>query len=163
MLHSEAHTAENVKCNPKQKVIFAKTHKTGGTSVQVRLLSRHICTTSQNILFRTGEEWGLLFVLPRGRRHHFFPLYTYFRTGMAQTYGSKVQNLKKRLSHGLLCPIFQQKFSMFASHSRWDGAEVRKLVPNAFSLTILRCCRNSKIEKSQIQWEICSVKSINNT
>ena len=32
MLHSEA---DNVKCEPKREVIFAKTHKTGGTSVQV--------------------------------------------------------------------------------------------------------------------------------
>ena len=63
----------------------------------------------------------------------------------------------------MVCSMFQGKFSMFASHSRWDGEEVRKLVPNAFSLTILRCCRNSKMEKSQIQGEICSVKSINNT
>ena len=37
-----------------------------------------------------------------------------------------------------VCSMFQEKFSMFASHSRWDGGEVRKLVPNAFSLTILR-------------------------
>ena len=38
VLHSEAHAAseaENVKCEPKREVIFAKTHKTGGTSVQV--------------------------------------------------------------------------------------------------------------------------------
>ena len=34
--------------------------------------------------------------------------------------------------------VFQEKFSMFASRSRWDGEEVRKLVPDAFSLTILR-------------------------
>ena len=34
--------------------------------------------------------------------------------------------------------MFQEKFSMFASHSRWDGGEVRKLVPNAFSLTTLQ-------------------------
>ena len=93
MLHSESHDAnrtENFKCQPKHKVIFAKTHKTGGTSVQVRLLFSDIHTTGQNILFRAGEEWGLLFVLPRGHRRHFFPLYTYFQTGMAQTYGSKV-------------------------------------------------------------------------
>ena len=93
VLHSEAHAAseaENVKCEPKREVIFAKTHKTGGTSVQVRLFFPDIRTTSQNILFRTGEKWSLLFVLPRGRRRHFFPLYTYFQTGMAQTYGSKV-------------------------------------------------------------------------
>ena len=85
-----ASEAENVKCEPKREVIFAKTHKTGGTSVQVRLFFPDIRTTSQNILFRTGEKWSLLFVLPRGRRRHFFPLYTYFQTGMAQTYGSKV-------------------------------------------------------------------------
>ena len=40
--------------------------------------------------------------------------------------------------HPPVCSMFQEKFSMFASHSRWDGGEVRKLVPNAFSLTILR-------------------------
>ena len=33
MLHSEVQ--ENIKCAPKHEVIFAKTHKTGGTSVQV--------------------------------------------------------------------------------------------------------------------------------
>ena len=90
---SEAHSAsraENAKYEQKREVIFAKTHKTGGTSVQVRVFFADICTTSQNILFRAGEEWSLLFVLPRGRRRHFFPLYTYFQTGMAQTYGSKV-------------------------------------------------------------------------
>ena len=95
VLRSEAHEAaraEKVKCEPKRRVIFAKTHKTGGTSMQVRLFFPDTRTTSQNILFRTGEERGLLFVLPRGRRRHFFPLYTYFQTGMAQTYGSKVTN-----------------------------------------------------------------------
>ena len=95
MLHSQVHDlyeAENVKCQPKREVIFAKTHKTGGTSVQVGICFPDIRTTGQNILFRAGEEWGLLFVLPRSRRRHFFPLYTYFQTGMAQTYGSKVQN-----------------------------------------------------------------------
>ena len=57
MLRSEAHTAvgaENVKCNPKQKVIFAKTHKTGGTSVQVRLLSRYLHNQSEYPI----QNWG---------------------------------------------------------------------------------------------------------
>ena len=58
ILHSEAHDLfgqENVKCKPKHKVIFAKTHKTGGTSVQVGIcFSRYLHDWSEYSL----QSWG---------------------------------------------------------------------------------------------------------
>ena len=47
----------------------------------------------------------MLFVLPRGRRRHFFPLYTHFQAGMAQSYGSKVW------THGLKYKVLSLSFS----------------------------------------------------
>ena len=46
---------ENVKCKPKHKVIFAKTHKTGGTSLQVGIcFSRYPHDWSEYSL----QSWG---------------------------------------------------------------------------------------------------------
>jgi len=94
------------RCEPRRRVVFAKTHKTGSTSVQ-------------NILHRAAEAAGLLVVLPRGRRH-LFPLARPFHPDMAEAYGGK------------------ERFEVFAAHSLWDGAMVARLVPAAFTLTILR-------------------------
>lgn len=49
---------DNKTCQPVKKIIFAKTHKTGSTTVQ-------------NILYRFGEENQLLFVLPKSGVHYF--------------------------------------------------------------------------------------------
>ena len=48
-------------CNPKRKIVFAKTHKTGSTTVQ-------------NIVLRYGYRNGLNFAFPSKNRHHFGPL-----------------------------------------------------------------------------------------
>ena len=49
---------DNRTCQPVKKIIFAKTHKTGSTTVQ-------------NILYRFGEENQLMFVLPKSGVHYF--------------------------------------------------------------------------------------------
>ena len=48
------------KCEPKKKIVFAKTHKTGSTSVQ-------------NIVLRYGYRNGLNFAFPSKNLHHFPP------------------------------------------------------------------------------------------
>ena len=84
--------------------------------------------TLQNILHRAAEAAGLLVVLPRGRRH-LFPLARPFQPAMAETYGGKVAPVPSPR---------QVRFDVFAAHSLWDGAMVARLVPAAFTLTILR-------------------------
>ena len=49
---------ENKTCRPVKNIIFAKTHKTGSTTVQ-------------NIIYRFGEEHHLMFVLPKSGQHYF--------------------------------------------------------------------------------------------
>ena len=63
---------ENHQCREKRKMIFAKTHKTGST-------------TLQNILFRFGQEHNLIFVLPKSGTHY-FNLKSHFRKSMADLY-----------------------------------------------------------------------------
>ena len=63
---------ENHQCREKRKIIFAKTHKTGST-------------TLQNILFRFGQQHHLLFLLPKSGTHY-FNLKSHFRRSMADLY-----------------------------------------------------------------------------
>ena len=63
---------ENPQCRERRKIIFAKTHKTGST-------------TLQNILFRFGQQHNLLFVLPKSGTHY-FNLKSHFRRSMADLY-----------------------------------------------------------------------------
>ena len=63
---------KNQQCRERRKIIFAKTHKTGST-------------TLQNILFRFGQENSLLFVLPKSGTHY-FNLKSHFRKSMADLY-----------------------------------------------------------------------------
>ena len=63
---------EDRQCREKRKIIFAKTHKTGST-------------TLQNILFRFGQEHNLLFILPKSGTHY-FNLKSHFRKSMADLY-----------------------------------------------------------------------------
>ena len=60
---------EKPQCLERSKIIFAKTHKTGSTTVQ-------------NILFRFGQEHQLLFVLPKSGTHK-FNLTSHFTSSMA--------------------------------------------------------------------------------
>ena len=59
-------------CKVIKKIIFAKTHKTGST-------------TLQNIFHRFGEENSLLFVLPKSG-HHYFSLKDSFTINQADLY-----------------------------------------------------------------------------
>ena len=63
---------ENHQCRERTQIIFAKTHKTGST-------------TLQNILFRFGQEHNLMFLLPKSGTHY-FNLRTLFRRSMADLY-----------------------------------------------------------------------------
>ena len=60
------------QCQERRKIIFAKTHKTGST-------------TLQNILFRFGQQHNLLFLLPKSGKHT-FDLRSHFRKSMAELY-----------------------------------------------------------------------------
>ena len=62
----------NHQCREKRKIIFAKTHKTGST-------------TLQNILFRFGQQNNLIFLLPKSGTHY-FNLKSHFRRSMADLY-----------------------------------------------------------------------------
>ena len=64
-------TVEN-SCIPTKKLIFAKTHKTGST-------------TLQNIIFRFGEKNKLMFVLPKYDSHR-FNLESHFEIQMAELF-----------------------------------------------------------------------------
>ena len=77
LLVVELHFSNNLQskthqCQERRKIIFAKTHKTGST-------------TLQNILFRFGQENSLLFVLPKSGTHY-FNLKSHFRKSMADLY-----------------------------------------------------------------------------
>ena len=76
ILHSEAYDvngAKHVKCEPKREVIFAKTHKTGGTSVQVGIyFSRYLHDRSEYSL----QSWGRMgpaLCAPTWTSSSFFP------------------------------------------------------------------------------------------
>ena len=116
---------ENQQCRVKKKIIFAKTHKTGST-------------TLQNILFRFGQHHHLLFLLPKSGAHY-FNLKSHFRRSMADLY-RLYKNVRSDLSLVLILSIvtFLFSFDVFAAHGRWDGSEIKSLIPGAFTITILR-------------------------
>ena len=71
-LVKENNNTVEISCTPSKKLIFAKTHKTGST-------------TLQNIIFRFGENNRLMFVLPKSKSH-FFNLKAHFTVQMAELY-----------------------------------------------------------------------------
>ena len=97
-------------CNPIRKLIFAKTHKTGSTTVQ-------------NIIFRYGMENRLKFVLPKSV-WWFFSHYRSFKASEAIGYNSSLPS-----------PLNDD---VFAIHSVWNHFEIRKIIPKAAAVTILR-------------------------
>ena len=68
----ENYNTKEKSCTPSKKLIFAKTHKTGSTTVQ-------------NIIFRFGEKNHLMFVLPKFKSN-FFNLKAHFTIKMAELY-----------------------------------------------------------------------------
>ena len=97
-------------CNPINKLIFAKTHKTGSTTVQ-------------NVIFRYGMKNNLTFVLPKSI-WWFFSHYKSFKASEAIGYNSSI-------------PVTLND-DLFAIHSVWNNFEIRKLLPNGPAVTILR-------------------------
>jgi len=102
-------TEELQTCSPIKSISFAKTHKTGSSTVQ-------------NIFLRYGWENNLTFVLPE-KRTWMFGFKTQFSAVDAHTYPSWN---KKNI------------FDMFIFHSIWNYKEVKKLVPKGPVITILR-------------------------
>ena len=96
-------------CQPKQKVAFAKTHKTGGSTVQ-------------NIFLRYGWKNNLTFVVPKARTW-MFNFKMSFNAKLAHTYP-----LWNRAN----------TYDIFTFHSVWNYKEVRKLIPKSPVVTILR-------------------------
>ena len=96
-------------CSPKTSISFAKTHKTGSS-------------TLQNVFLRYGWEHNLTFVLPE-KKSWMFSFKTLFNALDARTYPS--WNKKN-------------EFDMFIFHSIWNYKEVKKLVPEGPVVTILR-------------------------
>ncbi len=86
---------------------FAKTHKTGGS-------------TLQNVLFRRGVANDLAFAMPR--RGWMFSLKYPFASSM--------------VVKGTWVP--EDLLDVFAFHSVWNYAEVKKILPGAVYLTLLR-------------------------
>ena len=94
------------KCTPKHKIAFAKTHKTGSS-------------TLQNIFFRYGVYHNLTFAMPPKSWMYSFK----------EPFDSSVV---------LQGPWKELSFDMFIFHSIWSYPEVKKVIPNAFFLTLLR-------------------------
>ena len=77
---------EKNNCEPVKKLIFAKTHKTGSTTVQ-------------NIIFRFGVKNNLKFILPK-TGSHYFNLRTPFSKSMAIQWSSKKIEFDVFAAHG---------------------------------------------------------------
>ena len=95
-------------CSAQQNLIFAKTHKTGSS-------------TLQNIFLRYGWKHNLTFVVPQAKTW-MFTFKDRFRADLAHTYSWSPRNL----------------FNFFIFHSIWNRYQVRKLVPSGPVITILR-------------------------
>ncbi len=107
MLLSPLYDEEEESCTPVTKVAFAKTHKTGSSTVQ-------------NLLLRFGVNHDLTFAMP--------PNSWMFSVVDPLKVEVVLQGPWKDLGG----------FDIFAFHCRWDYDEVRKIVPDAKFVTILR-------------------------
>lgn len=94
------------KCRPRRKVAFAKTHKTGSS-------------TLQNVLLRFGVNHNLTFAFP---------------------HDSWMFSLKQPMNANLVLkgPWRALGFDLFVSHSVWNYTEVKKIIPSAAFITLLR-------------------------
>lgn len=93
-------------CREHTQIAFAKTHKTGSS-------------TLQNILFRFGDLRNLTFAIPEKSWMYSF---------QESFHHSMISNL----------PWASLGYNIFAFHSVWNYNEVRKLLPSATFVTLLR-------------------------
>eukprot|EP00090_Calanus_glacialis_P043574 TRINITY_DN7717_c0_g1_i3.p1 TRINITY_DN7717_c0_g1~~TRINITY_DN7717_c0_g1_i3.p1 ORF type:complete len:421 (-),score=144.99 TRINITY_DN7717_c0_g1_i3:79-1341(-) len=103
---TEGEKAEGGSCSPKTQVAFAKTHKTGSS-------------TLQNIFFRYGDAHGLTFAIPE--RSWMYSFKEPFNASMITS-----------------LPWAKLGFDLFIFHSVWNYPEVKKVLPEALYITLLR-------------------------
>lgn len=106
------------ECNPKHKIVFAKTHKTGGSTFQ-NILFRHCLRNNLSIAFPTAKTWMFGFKQP-------------FNASQVKGY-HETENHEE--------PEHRQvpkSFDVFLFHSVWNYKEVRKVVSNGPSVTLIR-------------------------
>ena len=96
-----------------RKLIFAKTHKTGSTTIQ-------------NMIFRHGTQNNLFFVLPQNGAHTFSQDQSF---NASDAEGYKVDEDIENLT---------LEKNLFAIHSVWNYKEIRKILPTGPAVTILR-------------------------
>merc|ERR1712156_906301 len=97
---------ESGVCAPKTQVAFAKTHKTGSS-------------TLQNIFFRYGDSHALTFAIPE--RSWMYPFKEPFNASMINK-----------------LPWAKLGYDLFIFHSVWNYPEVKKVLPSAIYITLLR-------------------------
>jgi len=93
-------------CKAETKVAFAKTHKTGSS-------------TLQNIFFRFGDARELTFAIPER---------------------SWMYSFKEPFNHTMISklPWARLGYDLFVFHSVWNYNEVKKVLPSAVYITLLR-------------------------
>lgn len=92
------------ECKPRHQIAFAKTHKTGSSSLQ-------------NILLRHGDTHNLTFALPKN---------------------SWMFDFKRPFELTMLSNPPWTSIDLFVYHSVWNYDEVRKVLPSALYVTLLR-------------------------
>ncbi|XP_038050873.1 galactose-3-O-sulfotransferase 4-like [Patiria miniata] len=105
-----------VRCEPKQRIVFVKTHKTGSSTV----------TT---MLQRYGYKNNLNFALPT-KRHVF---YEFVKFQASRVFQYDLKDAKGNLVWPAL-----GGFHILANHARYNRSEQDALIPNAFYFTIIR-------------------------
>ncbi|XP_077063915.1 galactose-3-O-sulfotransferase 2 [Siphateles boraxobius] len=101
--------SEAVTCQPKNHIVFLKTHKTASSTIL-------------NILYRYGDSHNLTFALPLNMHSQlFYP--TFFAAHFVE--GVRTRSVKE--------------FHILCNHMRFSSQEVRKLMPkDTFYFSILR-------------------------
>ena len=107
------HISDLAKCTPNHQLVFAKTHKTGGSTFQ-NILFRHCLRNNQSIAFPIPKTWMFGFKQP-------------FNASQVNGY-SKTSGIEEKAG----------AFDVFLFHSIWNYNDVRKVVPNGPAITLLR-------------------------
>ena len=99
-------------CQPKKQIVFAKTHKTGGSTLQ-NILFRHCLRNNLSIAFPATKSW-------------MFRYNQSFSANEVKGYHINEKNEKFTT------------FDVFLFHSVWNYSEVRKAVPHGPVVTLIR-------------------------
>ena len=99
-------------CQPKQQIVFVKTHKTGGSTVQ-NILFRHCLRNNLSIAFPATKTWMFRYTQS-------------FTANEVEGYRSTGTTNHFNI------------FDVFLFHSVWNHSEVRKVVPHGPVVTLIR-------------------------